>query len=207
MRRLSKSRWQGSVPFQFTHPGRGATKIINAKSFTPRVSIHAPREGCDVGACIDFVPLLAFQFTHPGRGATYLHRRHPPYARGFNSRTPGGVRLPTGGRPPPHQGGFNSRTPGGVRRFTAKNYNEQQSFNSRTPGGVRRSVDSEPSNLTEFQFTHPGRGATDSIWYGRADCTVSIHAPREGCDLSNTLIDDTQGVSIHAPREGCDSQS
>ena len=57
---------------------------------------------------------------------------------------------------------------------------------------------------------------------------VSIHAPREGCDLSSTLIEETQGlfqfthpgrgatsisvpryeeiaVSIHAPREGCDA--
>ena len=35
-----------------------------------------------------------------------------------------------------------------------------QSFNSRSPGGVRPGV--VPSELygTEFQFTHPGRGAT-----------------------------------------------
>ena len=34
---------------------------------------------------------------------------------------------------------------------------------------------------------------------------VSIHAPREGCDLRPHLKEATiQGVSIHAPREGCD---
>ena len=33
--------------FQFTHPGRGATPQT-IESFThSRVSIHAPREGCD----------------------------------------------------------------------------------------------------------------------------------------------------------------
>ena len=36
---------------------------------------------------------------------------------------------------------------------------------------------------------------------------VSIHAPREGCDLLATYIDSLKGfVSIHAPREGCDSK-
>ena len=36
------------------------------------VSIHAPREGCDI-SCVESTPLLAsFQFTHPGRGATTL---------------------------------------------------------------------------------------------------------------------------------------
>ena len=33
--------------FQFTHPGRGATSSTGAEGFPPRVSIHAPREGCD----------------------------------------------------------------------------------------------------------------------------------------------------------------
>ena len=82
--------------------------------------------------------------------------------------------------------------------------------------------------IEEFQFTHPGRGATASA-SARFFCTwVSIHAPREGCDkkfLCHTLIimrcfnSRTPGgvrledeyhhycehrVSIHAPREGCD---
>ena len=33
--------------FQFTHPVRGATSILSVKSLTDRVSIHAPRAGCD----------------------------------------------------------------------------------------------------------------------------------------------------------------
>ena len=78
--------------FQFTHPGRGATvktlqMVLCLRSFnsrTPggvrqlrsiyarihsRVSIHAPREGCD----------------------SHLHARLA-FAKSFNSRTPGGVR-------------------------------------------------------------------------------------------------------------------
>ncbi len=35
--------------------------------------------------------------------------------------------------------------------------------------------------------------------------SVSIHAPREGCDEGDTTISwYLYGVSIHAPREGCD---
>ena len=33
---------------------------------------------------------------------------------------------------------------------------------------------------------------------------VSIHAPREGCDLSKSDSEGIYFVSIHAPREGCD---
>ena len=33
-----------------------------------------------------------------------------------------------------------------------------------------------------FQFTHPGRGATDTSEERTRARSVSIHAPREGCD-------------------------
>ena len=33
-----------------------------------------------------------------------------------------------------------------------------------------------------FQFTHPGRGATDGTYLPSDLTDVSIHAPREGCD-------------------------
>ena len=34
---------------------------------------------------------------------------------------------------------------------------------------------------------------------------VSIHAPREGCDVVVAFLAFHRLVSIHAPREGCDS--
>ena len=58
--------------FQFTHPGRGATVYSGADGREMRVSIHAPREGCDP------------------RPSSCPCRR-----RSFNSRTPGGVRRRT----------------------------------------------------------------------------------------------------------------
>ena len=56
--------------FQFTHPGRGATSANAAALQRMRVSIHAPREGCD------------------RLGEIFCTEEFS-----FNSRTPGGVRL------------------------------------------------------------------------------------------------------------------
>ena len=59
-----------AVEFQFTHPVRGATQLREEARDQGRVSIHAPREGCDSSPRrISALP-LSFQFTHPVRGAT-----------------------------------------------------------------------------------------------------------------------------------------
>ena len=34
-----------------------------------------------------------------------------------------------------------------------------------------------------FQSTHPARGATCFLWVMKEHRAISIHAPREGCDL------------------------
>ena len=59
-----------SGKFQFTHPGRGATFSWSAVKRSSRVSIHAPREGCDQRSNHAIRTASSFQFTHPGRGAT-----------------------------------------------------------------------------------------------------------------------------------------
>ena len=145
---------------------------------------------------------------------------------------------------------FNSRTPGGVRLYSShlQAYNEEVSIHAPREGCDRRRFYTLRNE--EFQFTHPGRGATDHslTTIGQEDCFnsrtpggvrlqrdntqsralgVSIHAPREGCDLlydprgllSAGFNSRTPGgvrprshsrrlarfyVSIHAPREGCD---
>ena len=103
-----------SLRFQFTHPGRGATQAICSEFMRWNVSIHAPREGCDL-------------------------RKHG---------------LPCSG----------------------------YCFNSRTPGGVRPEVSNADKERILFQFTHPGRGATPFSVSAVVTTSVSIHAPREGCD-------------------------
>ena len=61
--------------------------------------------------------------------------------------------------------------------------------------------------MSTFQSTHPVRGATQilRIFVGRQ--TISIHAPREGCDNLPKTCNEWFLISIHAPREGCDSGS
>ena len=62
--------WFYIEDFQFTHPGRGATYVYGYAYSYFKVSIHAPREGCDSLVISDKNLQMQFQFTHPGRGAT-----------------------------------------------------------------------------------------------------------------------------------------
>ena len=100
----------------------------------------------------------------------------------FNSRTPGGVRLEFSA-PRDLIPRFQFTHPG--RGATPHAYDEWlviRCFNSRTPGGVRLCSYDKFSIALMFQFTHPGRGATNELDDKLTDLSVSIHAPREGCD-------------------------
>ena len=78
-------------------------------------------------------------------------------------------------------------------------------FNPRTPRGVRRRYWSESVSSFLFQSTHPARGATEDYETAKARVDISIHAPREGCDLPrDSPVELLEPISIHAPREGCD---
>ena len=57
-------------PFQFTHPGKGATGDPCLHGGIEDVSIHAPWEGCDMLRIVTTTYIVEFQFTHPGKGAT-----------------------------------------------------------------------------------------------------------------------------------------
>ena len=78
-----------------------------------------------------------FQFTHPGKGAT-LHQRAFQGCDGVSIHAPweGCDRL------------LMARALRGI------------CFNSRTLGRVRLIIQSHKGELKEFQFTHPGKGAT-----------------------------------------------
>ena len=56
--------------FQSTHPVRGATTFCHSLSPCGYISIHAPREGCDVSPMAYSTASERFQSTHPVRGAT-----------------------------------------------------------------------------------------------------------------------------------------
>ena len=50
------------------------------------------------------------------------------------------------------------------------------------------------------------KGATYDAQTVELAFTISIHAPREGCDPHIDDVDDAIVISIHAPREGCDTK-
>ena len=147
--------------------------------------------------------------------------------------------------------GFNSRTPGGVRLLSLCVVLCSLWFQFTHPGRGATISESCFTFADRFQFTHPGRGATTDDACADRQEAVSIHAPREGCDELGdlpTLIYRTfqfthpgrgatslrsfsianiarfnsrtpggvrrsifsthsipKRVSIHAPREGCDN--
>ena len=78
-------------------------------------------------------------------------------------------------------------------------------FNPRTPRGVRPGAGCPSLRLSEFQSTHPSRGATSGQLIKIAALHISIHAPLAGCDVFAGLIAPRLPViSIHAPLAGCD---
>ena len=125
------------------------------------ISIHAPREGCDSERTILIFFCYLFQSTHPARGATIQSWLNGTMLL-FQSTHParGATRCAIIGCRALEN--FNPRTPRGVRRFRRRSCTSGCYFNPRTPRGVR-----------------PGMGRRK-----RWRTHISIHAPREGCDLS-----------------------
>ena len=127
------------------------------------ISIHAPREGCDV-------------------------RKMLPQLRAvhFNPRTPRGVRLWH-----PQQGwqcadDFNPRTPRGVRLTALISSGEPVDISIHAPReGCDGLAHRGAALLFVFQSTHPARGATPEPEPQPPSAEISIHAPREGCDVSS----------------------
>ena len=60
----------------------------------------------------------------------------------------------------------------------------------------------------KFQFTHPGRGATISVpYYPLLYLRFQFTHPGRGATVSKMALTEVTRVSIHAPREGCDQAS
>ena len=111
MREYIERNW-----FQFTHPGRGATK---------EQQLTETKEA-------------EFQFTHPGRGATSTGGGTLRSRRGFNSRTPGGVRRKVESKVDTKVEVSIHAPREGCDNGTHQTTSDAPGFNSRTPGGVRQ---------------------------------------------------------------------
>ena len=236
------------VLFQSTHPVRGATQKSGAAradwNFNPRTPCGVRQQAAPGQARIcDFNP----------RTPCGVRRYRAEYKSGilgdFNPRTPCGVRRYRAEYKSGILGDFNPRTPCGVRRNVCARPAFKVAFQSTHPvRGATPSLRQFGCSKTLFQSTHPVRGATwalrsprsattdfnprtpcgvrpsagrrrrlpsISIHAPRAGCDVhphrraarrdiSIHAPRAGCDLRRAAICRARGISIHAPRAGCD---
>ena len=170
------------MEFQSTHPARGATEAQADIGDLKRISIHAPREGCDPatgrGSHLgdDFNPrtprgvrqltpmlpdnAVGFQSTHPARGATQQYRRQRSTGRNFNPRTPRGVRLKVA-----YTAAlavyFNPRTPRGVRQSQPSPQVVPNQISIHAPReGCDQPSQAKSFQHRQFQSTHPARGAT-----------------------------------------------
>ena len=182
MRLLKLGSIIDQISFNSRTPGGVRPENTDTSVQEVAVSIHAPREGCDLR-----LPLARSLFYR------------------FNSRTPGGVRrslLPLSH----HKGRFQFTHPGrGATGSFLICVSSKIMFQFTHPGrGATRDYRGRVLVYFLFQFTHPGRGATLSVATSVSDYIVSIHAPREGCDPQASADIIRQVVSIHAPREGCD---
>ena len=63
-----------TIAFQSTPPARGATITSRESGKQWTISIHAPREGGDIGILKIWTNGLLFQSTPPARGATLAFR-------------------------------------------------------------------------------------------------------------------------------------
>ena len=192
--------------FQSTHPARGATLLRPSRLHIHQISIHAPREGCDVLPVGD----LALQGD-------------------FNPRTPRGVRPGVAGGGHQHPN-FNPRTPRGVRLQVWSKDRPVGTFQSTHPArGATGLIGLRFPAASAFQSTHPARGATCSLSVRSSNGinfnprtprgvrlpqtkpfvkTPSNFNPRTPRGVRQIRLIELSGfleISIHAPREGCDS--
>ena len=139
----------------------GVRRPASGRPCTGRfISIHAPRVGCDWRQAHNIHSKALFQSTHPVWGATFHGGAISPASSDFNPRTPCGVRRGISRLEPYGADNFNPRTPCGVRPGCRTPHRRSPYFNPRTPCGVRLGLQT----------------------IGQIAESISIHAPRVGCD-------------------------
>ena len=150
-----------------------------------RISIHAPRVGCDHFRPGNRRGNNPFQSTHPVWGATRNVRNTLPRLSNFNPRTPCGVRRGEY-KQEMYVALISIHAPRvGCDMASGQSRSSSSNFNPRTPCGVRHGVHFNRSlDLELFQSTHPVWGATTTSGLARSFLIISIHAPRVGCDQS-----------------------
>ena len=161
MRQARRERHAQTVAFQFRHPVRGATVQEYPRLLYCKVSIHAPREGCDGFDDRADRSTWQFRFTHPVRGATSTIRpRASTSTFQFTYPVRGATSSPTttarGSRHvsihAPREGCDEAEGHVDVASVTVSIHAPRE--------GCDASMLTELSKQHQFQFTHPVRGAT-----------------------------------------------
>ena len=223
--RIVLAEHRAIAKFQSTHPVRGATWRDWPARHSRRISIHAPRAGCDKRAFMSVcaigyfnprtpcgvrpsssIPIFVntiFQSTHPVRGATYFVR-FSIVGGNISIHAPragcDGATLVIVVLMP----NFNPRTPCGVRLEQSVVKTVLLQFQSTHPvrGATGSKGDYTPSDL--FQSTHPVRGATISCPLRCRSSRFQSTHPVRGATSRFPRQPSHRRISIHAPRAGCD---
>ena len=137
-------------------PGRVRPQLGKVPKNSSKISIHAPRVGCDPNFLNGFFfSVISIHAPRVGCDGGHQDDRADPYD--FNPRTPGRVRRSRSWGWRISGTHFNPRTPGRVRHkiklFCIIVFTD---FNPRTPGRVRRRLRVVPGLRPGFQSTHPG---------------------------------------------------
>ena len=178
---------QGVESFQSTHPARGATICHwSTDNLDITISIHAPREGCDLFSICQEIASLEFQSTHPARGAT-SDRPAPNGADrpNFNPRTPRGVRLQPDGVPVFVFISIHAPREGCDSAFDQYDYGNRISIHAPREGCDSR-ISTHCCVTCTFQSTHPARGATANFTKEQRVCLAQFAYLHKGKKAEHT---------------------
>ena len=177
---VNQNQEYGLVLIHF--PMRGATRHAEQQQRLQRISIRAPREGSDDSEADQIL-----------------------CEDDFNPRSPRGERPAASTDLQQHQS-FNPRSPRGERpRAPPLTQQAVTNFNPRSPRGERQDLRATRANAYLFQSTLPARGAT--ILRPSCHLLTGYFNPRSPRGERPWLLGSLpfgQEISIHAPREGSD---
>ena len=124
--------------FQSTHPARGATKRSLSRGVTTKISIHAPREGCDYFYVWSW-RYVDISIHAPREGCDWI--TSAPATKEFDN--------------------FNPRTPRGVRQFHQPSYSATGGFQSTHPARGATSTSNSSRARIAISIHAPREGCDD----------------------------------------------
>ena len=149
--------------------------------------------------------MIEFQSAHPVRGATFFGFRILPAPLFQSTRPVWGATVRRGDRGDGHPISIHAPRVG-RDRFLDYRHKFIRRFQSTRPVRGATRIDIFPNAYKQFQSTHPVRGATLTRKNRWCTWTISIHAPRAGCDAGRRgHLTSRASISIHAPRARCDN--